>query len=155
MQQRPAAAATYENAIHWFRSAPAFRFVLRDADVRAEGRMTRKAVGAETVELRANGVEWRASSGPLGVTWERREGGKWTTADAPPFGNRVYQRVTLAIDPQKREGAAQLAGSDGSSSRYRFTNANSGELHEVWVARSGGHVERMTIGDSVDLEITP
>jgi len=151
----PVVKGTYEETMNWFRSAKGFTFVLDDGDVHAEGRMTRKTVGAESVELRANGADWRASSGPLGVTWERRDGGKWTKVDAPQFGNRVYQRVTLGVDPQKREGAAQLAGTEGTSTRYRFTNANTGQVHELWVAQSDSHLERMKIGDSVDLKITP
>ncbi|HEX8619164.1 MAG TPA: hypothetical protein VF911_16405 [Thermoanaerobaculia bacterium] len=141
--------------MNWFRSTSGFRFVLDDAGVHAEGRMTRKTVGAEAVEMRANGEEWRASSGPRGITWERRNGGSWSAAAAPAYGNRVYQRVTLAIDPQKKEGSAQLAGTEGTTNRYRFTNANNGDVHEVWVAQGDGHVERMKIGERVDLRITP
>jgi hypothetical protein len=117
--------------------------------------MTRQTVGAESVELKANGEEWRAKSGLQGVTWERRSGGKWVATAAPQYGNRLFQRVTIAFDPQKKEGAAQLAGTEGTSNRYRFTNANSGEVHEVWVAQSDSHVERIKIGDTVDLKITP
>jgi hypothetical protein len=151
----PVVKGTYDEAMNWFRAAKGFTFVLDDGDVHAEGRMTRKTVGVESVELRANNDDWRASSGPLGVTWERRNSGKWTKVDAPQFGNRVYQRVTLGVDPQKQEGAAQLAGTEGTSTRYRFTNANTGQLHELWVAQSDSHLERMKIGDSVDLRIKP
>jgi len=155
MEPVPVVKGTYDEAMNWFRSAKGFTFVLDDADVHAEGRMTRKTVGVESVEFRANGDEWRASSGPLGVTWERRTGGKWTKAETPQFGNRIYQRVTLGVDPQKQGGAAQLAGTEGTSTRYRFTNANTGQVHELWVAQSDSHLERMKIGDSVDLKITP
>ncbi len=146
---------SYEDAMNWLRSTSGFRFVLDDADVHAEGRMTRKTVGAEAIEMRVNGEELRASSGARGVTWERRSGGKWSAVAAPPYGNRVYQRLTLAIDPQKKEGTAQLAGTEGTTNRYRFTNANTGEVHEVWVAQSDDHVERIRIGETVDLRITP
>src|SRR5688500_9168179 len=74
----PVVKGTYDEAMKWFRSAKGFAFVLDDGDVHAEGRMTRKTVGAESVEFRANGAEWRATSGVLGVTWERRSGGAWT-----------------------------------------------------------------------------
>jgi hypothetical protein len=151
----PVVERTYDEALNWFRSAKGFTFVLDDGDVHAEGRMARKTVGAELVEFRANGAEWRASSGALGVTWERRSGGKWTKADAPQFGNRVYQRVTIGVDPQKQEGAAQLAGTEGRSNHYRFTNANTGQVHELWVAQGDKHLERMKIGDLVDLKIKP
>ena len=154
-QPVPVVKGTYDEAMNWFRSAKAFTFVLDDGGVHAEGRMTRKTVGAESVEFRANGAEWRASSGALGVTWERRDGGKWSKAETPEFGNRIYQRVTLGVDPQKQEGAPQLAGTEGTSNRFRFTNANTGQVHEVWVAQSDSRLERMRIGDSVDLKIKP
>ncbi|HYO75518.1 MAG TPA: hypothetical protein VE010_03575, partial [Thermoanaerobaculia bacterium] len=149
----PVNAATYEEAMKWFGAAPAFRFVLTEGNVRAEGTLARKTIGMEIVEFRANGDEWRATATARGVEWQRRSGGKWSAADAPPYGNRVYQRVTLAIDPQKREGLAQLVPGEGNSNLYRFTNANSGEVHEVWVAKSDGHIERMKIGDSFEMTI--
>jgi hypothetical protein len=151
----PVVKGTYDEAMTWFRSAKGFTFVLDDGDVHAAGRMTRKTVGLESVEFRANGADWRASSGPLGVTWERRNGAKWTKVETPQFGNRVYQRVTLGVDPQKQEGAAQLAGTEGTSNHFRFTNANTGQVHELWVAQSDSHPERMKIGDSVELKIKP
>jgi hypothetical protein len=145
---------SYDAALNWFRSAPAFSFVLDEGGVHAEGTMRRKTVGSETVEFRANNEEWRATAGANGVGWGKKTNGKWTRADAPPFGNRVYQRVTLAFDPQKKEGSAQLAGSEGASQHYRFTDANSGRVHDVWVA-ADGHLERMEIGDEVKLAIKP
>jgi hypothetical protein len=151
----PVIKGTYDEAMVWLRSTPAFRFEIEEAGVRAEGRMTRKTIGAESVEVRANGEEWRASSGAQGVAWERRSGGKWVAAQAPAYGNRLYQRVTLAFDPQKKERTAQLAGTEGTSNHYRFTNANTGEVHEVWVAQSDSHVERIKIGETMEMKITP
>jgi len=138
-------AASYEEAVIWFRSTPAFRFAITEGGVRGEGEMRRKTVGAEVVTVKVNGEEWRAEAGPKGVTWTRNG----AAAETPEWGNRLYQRVTVAFDPQKVEGTAQLV-----DDHYRFTNANSGELHEVWVAPDG-HIERMTIGSSVDLKIEP
>src|SRR5688572_25426201 len=100
----PQTGAAYDDAITWFRTAPGFRFVLDEDGVHAEGEMKRERVGAESVTVRANGHEWRAASGPRGVVWERRNGGTWTAGATPPFGNRLYQRVTVAFDPQKKEG---------------------------------------------------
>jgi hypothetical protein len=151
----PVIKGTYEEALVWLRSTPGFSFVIEEAGLRAEGRMTRKTIGAEVLEVRANGEEWRASTGPQGVSWERRSGGKWTAAQAPQYGNRLYQRVTLAFDPQKKEGAAQLAGTEGASNRYQFTNANTGEVHEIWVAQGDSHVERIKIGETMEMKITP
>jgi hypothetical protein len=148
----PAAAVTttaaksgsYDEAMLWLRSAPAFRFVLDESGVHAEGNLRRETIGRETVQIRVNGEEWRATAGMKGVVWER--GGK--AAEAPPWGNRIYQRVTLAFDPQKKEGTAQLV----EPGHYRFTNSNTGEVHDVWVT-ADDRVQRMKIGDAVELKI--
>jgi len=138
----------------WLRSSPAFRFVLDEAGVHAEGNLRRKTIGAEVVQFRANGEEWRASASARGVTWERRNGAKWSAVDPPPFGNRVYQRVTLAFDPQKKEGDAQLVGNEEGANHYRFTNSNTGELHEVWVSTADEHVQRVKIGETFEMHVT-
>jgi hypothetical protein len=148
-----AKAGSYDEAMIWLRNARAFHFVIDEAGVHAEGGLTRLTYGSESIQIRVNGEEWRAASGPRGVTWERRKGTSWTAADAPVYGNRLYQRVTLGFDPQKKEGAAQHAGIEGGTNHYRFTDANTGEVHDVWVNATDGHVERMTIGDSFELKI--
>ncbi len=147
-------SGSYDEAMLWFRSAPAFHFVLDEGAVHAEGDLTRRTVGNEVVQLRANGQEWRATTGPRGVVWELRKGNTWTAAPAPDYGNRVYQRVTLAFDPQKKEGSAQFVAAEGNANHYRFTNANTAEVHDVWVNIAGNHVERMKIGDSFEMRIT-
>jgi hypothetical protein len=143
-----ATSGSYDDAMLWLGSAPAFHFVLDEGGVHAEGNLTRRTVGSESIRIRVNGEEWRASSGVKGVAWERRNGASWKAADAPEYGNRVYQRVTLAFDPQKKEGTAQLV----EPGHYRFTNANTGEVHDVWVT-DGNRVQRMKIGDAVELRI--
>lgn len=143
---------TYDESLLWMRSVGSFRFVLDDGDVHAEGEMTRSTPGAEKVQFRANDAEWLAEATPQGVTWKRRKGESWQTADAPGYGARIFQRVTVAFDPQKKEGVPLLISSEGDTSLYHFTNANSGELHEVWVRRDGS-IARMKIGTKVDLEI--
>lgn len=141
---KPVTGGSYDEAMLWFRSAPAFRFAIDEAGVHAEGELTRKNIGMESIQFRANGERWRASAGLQGVTWERD--GK--PADPPAYGNRLYQRVTLAFDPQKKEGAPQLV----EAGHYRFTNANTGEIHDVWVSPDN-RITRMTIGDSFELKI--
>jgi hypothetical protein len=148
------ADASYESAMDWLRSTPGFRFTIRDGDIEGEGEMRRETIGVERVIFRSGGTEWRAGSGPQGVVWERRGASGWS-AESPEFGNRIYQRVTLAFDPQKKEGSAQLVTSDATTNHYRFTNANSGEIHDAWVSRADGHVERITIGSTVDVRFTP
>ena len=144
---KPGATSTtsYADALEWFRSARAFRFTLREGDTRAEGSMERKTPGAEKVRFTIAGEEWLASTDKRGVVWTRG-GGKEVAP--PPNGMRLFQRVTLAFDPQKVEGDAQLVEPD----HYRFTDANTGAVHDVWVA--DGRITRMTIGDAVELTIT-
>lgn len=146
--------ASYESAMDWLRSTAGFRFTIRDGEVEGEGEMRRQTIGAEQVTLRTAGREWRARSGVQGIVWERREGAGWK-AESPEFGNRIYQRLTLAFDPQKKEGSAQLVETDPRTNHYRFTNANTGDVHDVWVSRDDGHVERITIGGNVDVRFLP
>jgi hypothetical protein len=142
---------TYDEALLWMRSTKHFAFTLTDDGVRAEGEMTRKTPGAEKVRFRADGQSWEAEATAQGIVWKR--GGK--PSDAPLYGNRVYQRVTLAIDPQKKEGVPLLVSTEGETNRYRFTNANSGEVHEVSVRKSDSSIARIKIGEKVDLTIAP
>lgn len=142
---------TYDEALLWFRSAKRFRFVVDEAGVHAEGELTRKTPGAEQVRFRASGEQWEAAATAQGVTWKR--GGK--ASDPPPYGVRLYQRVTVVFDPQKIEGVPMLVSTEGPSNLYRFTNANTGEVHEVWVRKSDSSFERMKIGDKVELKFEP
>jgi hypothetical protein len=150
----PATKGTYEEALLWLRSAPSFHFVMDAENLHVEGDMLRRTVGAETVHVRVNGQEWRATAGRQGVSWERRQGASWKEAPAPEYGNSVYQRVTLPIDPQKKEGAAQLVATEAAANHYRFTDLNSGLVHDLWVNTADGHVERMKIGDTFEMRIT-
>jgi hypothetical protein len=148
-----AKAGSYDEAVLWLRSAPAFHFVLDEGTVHAEGDLARRTVGSEIVHLRANGEEWRATAGARGVAWEQRKGNGWKSTSAPSYGNRIYQRVTLAFDPQKKEGNAQLVAAEGTANHYRFTNANTGEVHDVWVNGADNHVERMKIGNAFEMKV--
>lgn len=141
----PPPAKTYDDAVTWFRTTPGFHFVVEEGGVRAEGDMTRSRVGAERIRATVNGEEWTAEVSPRGVAWRR--GG--TDAAAPDWGSRLYQRVTVAFDPEKREGQAQLV----EPGHYRFTDANSGSVHEVWI-NAAGQITRMTIGDAMSMTIT-
>ena len=140
----PRPNATYDDAVAWFRTTPGFHFVLQEDNVRAEGDMTRSRIGAEKVDVTVAGERWTAETSPKGIVWHRD--GKEQAA--PPWGNRVYQRVTVAFDPEKREGQAQMVGN-----HYRFTDANSGALHDVWVD-DAGRITRMNIGPTVSMTIS-
>lgn len=144
-------AGTYQQAMDWLRSTRGFHFELVESGVRAAGDMARPRVGAERVRFTADGAEWLAIARATGVSWYRHNGGKWQPAAPPVYGNRIYQRVTLAFDPRKKEPEPLLAGGDAATNRYRFTNANTGELHELWIAKRDGHIERLKIGDAVEM----
>ena len=120
----------------------------------AEGTMTRPTIGAERVELRLGGHDWTAEAGPRGVTWKKRIAGAWKEAAPPDSGPRLYQRVTVAFDPRKQEGAAPLVSTEDGIDIYRFTDANTGELHEVRI-RPDGSIASMKIGSSVHMSIRP
>lgn len=141
----PPPMTSYDDAVTWFRTASGFHFVVEDAGVRAEGDMTRSRVGAERLRVTVNGEEWTAEASPRGVAWRR--GG--TESPAPEWGNRLYQRVTVAFDPEKREGEAQLV----EPGHYRFTDANSGQVHDVWV-NGAGQITKITIGDAMSMTIS-
>ena len=146
-------SGSYKEAMLWLQSAPAFHFVIDEGGVHAEGNLTRPRIGSESVRIRANEEEWRATAGARGVAWERRKGNAWTAAPAPAYGNRLYQRVTLAFDPQKKEGDAQFVAAEGTANHYRFTNANTGEVHDLWVNTADNHVERMKIGTAFEMKL--
>ncbi len=138
-------AATYDDAVAWFRATPGFHFVVEEGGVRAEGDMTRERVGVETVSVTVGGARWSASTGPQGVSWQRD--GK--AAAAPAWGSRLWQRVTVAFAPQKQEGQAQLV----EPGHFRFTDANSGQVHDVWTNETG-QITRMTIGSGFSMTLT-
>ena len=146
---------TYDEALLWLRSTSHFRFVLDDRRIHAEGEMTRKTPGAEKVQFTANEEEWLAEATAQGVTWKRRDGGRWKAHEGPTDGGRIYQRVTVAFDPQKKEGVPLLVSSEGATNLYRFTDANSGEVHEVWVRKADSSIERIKIGEAMELTIAP
>ena len=136
---------SYADAMTWLASTPGFRFVLDEQGIHAVGDMTRPRIGAERVRFNVNGEEWTAEAGASGIRWSRGQ----QPSDAPAWGGRFYQRVTLAIDPQKAEGEAKLV----EPGHYRFTNANDGEVHDVWVTDKS--LSRIRIGNKMDLTITP
>lgn len=140
--QRP---ANYGDAVTWFRATPGFHFVIDEGGVRAEGDMARETVGAERVRMTVNGEEWTAEASAKGVTW--KQGGKESAA--PEWGNRIYQRATIAFDPEKREGQPQLV----EPGHFRFTDANSGAVHDVWV-NDANQIAKMTIGNAMTMTLS-
>jgi hypothetical protein len=151
---QPVTTGTYQQAMDWLRATRGFHFEVEESGVRAVGDMARPMIGAERVRFQADGVEWLATAKATGIHWYKRSGPKWIRAEPPVYAHRIYERVTVVFDPQKKEGAPQLSGGDAATNLYRFTNANTGEVHELWVARRDGHIERMKIGNAVEIRFT-
>jgi hypothetical protein len=134
----------YAAALDCFRVTAGYHFAIVDGSARAEGDMARRMPGAEDVRFHLSGEggsdgDWVGISKQSGIVWYRS--GKKMNSE-PAVVDDLYQRTTLVFDPQKREGEPKLEGVetiDGiECNRYRFTDANSGEVHEVWVSKSGG-----------------
>lgn len=142
---------SYPVAIDCFRQTAGFHFVITDGSARAEGDMSRAAVGAESIRFRLTGSgasdgAWLGLSKGTTIDWSRD--GKHVTSE-PPIADTVYQRTTLSFDPQKKEKEAQLAGTamvDGiDCNHYRFTDANNGDVHDVWISRATGDLVKTKI----------
>lgn len=148
--QAPPQQRSYGKAMDWFRSTHGFHFVIDLDGAHAEGDLVRSAIGAERARIALKDGTWIAAAKPEGLVWYREESGTRARAAAPNGADRLWQRVTVAFDPQKKEGDAQLDGD-----RFRFTDANTGNTHEVWV-NDRNQIERMTIDGStkMDLKIT-
>lgn len=145
---------TYVLGLAWYRATPGFRFVLTEGTQRAEGELKRTLPGSESVRMKLDDASYLVETKPHGVIWTRD--GK--PAKEPPNGGRIFQRLTLAIDPQKKEGEAQLAGTEGELNHWRFTNAVTGDVHHVWVSSRDNHIARVTVESKelpVELVITP
>jgi hypothetical protein len=148
--EKCAGDGSYEQALDCFRIASRFSFVLSDAKgVVAEGQMTRITPGMERVQFKAAGASWIGEAKHSGVVWSRN--GQHEQSP-PEITNRVWQRTTMVLDPQKKEGTAQLAGAEPlgaeTFNHYHFTNANSGEANDVWVSTKDGRITKWTAGDS-------
>jgi hypothetical protein len=135
---------SYGQAVDCFRMAAALHFTIDEPHAHLEGEMARKTAGAERMQVKVTGsgssdgaytVEPRIS----GLAWTRN--GK-PLQSPPTLLERTWQHVTIYLDPQKKERKAQLAGTDTTAgvycNIYRFTNANNGDRHEVWVSRDDG-----------------
>jgi hypothetical protein len=148
--QKCAGDGSYEQALDCFHISSGFRFVITEKGARAEGMMLRPTPGAESVAFRTgDAVTWTAEATRAGVVWLRHG----THVQSPPaFNEHVWQRTTMVLDPQKKEGSPQLSGTDTifgePCNHYHFTNANSGEGNDVWVSTRDGRIVKWTAGKS-------
>ncbi|HEV7570758.1 MAG TPA: hypothetical protein VGQ21_04590 [Thermoanaerobaculia bacterium] len=147
--QKCAGDGSYEQAIDCFRMSAGFHFTLDGV----RGEMTRPTPGLERVQFKADGVNWIGEAKHQGVVWSRNGAHELSPPDVV---NRIWQRTTMVLDPQKKEGSPQLAGTETIASEpvnhYHFTNANSGEANDVWVSTRDGRIVKWKAGKSV-LEI--
>jgi hypothetical protein len=148
--QKCAGDGSYEQALDCFRISAGFTFVIVEPKgILAEGEMTRSTPGMERVHFRAEGASWLGEAKPAGVVWSRNGKHQQST---PDFTNLVWQRTTTVLDPQKKEGAPQLADAKPlrgeTFNHYHFTNANNGEANDVWVSTGDGRITKWTAGAS-------
>ena len=129
---------SYEQAVECFRMSSGFRFRVTSPDLSAGGMLQRPRIGEERVTV----GEWTAEAKHEAIVWTK--GGK--PATPTPELERLYQRLTIYLDPQKKEGAPQLVDANGNARHYHFTDANSGEAYDVYVAKDDGRIVRLRAG---------
>ncbi|HEV2721137.1 MAG TPA: hypothetical protein VG323_14035 [Thermoanaerobaculia bacterium] len=129
---------SYEQAVECFRMSTGFRFRVTSPALNGVGTLQRPRIGQERVTM----GEWTAETTPGGIVWTR--GGKPATPSVEL--ERLYQRLTLYLDPQKKEGTPQLAGSTAKANHYHFTDVNSGEAYDVFVAKDDGRIVELRAG---------
>jgi hypothetical protein len=103
--------------------------------------MIRKTPGAEVLIVDTGDGEWRAEAKATGIVWTHN--GK-TVKDIPPKFEKLWERLTVFPDPQKKEGTPKLS-MEGNVRRYDFTDANTGDRYTVWVAPEDGHITKMQV----------
>jgi len=129
---------SYEQAVECFRMSSGFRFHVKMPGLEAKGELHRPRIGEERVTV----GPWTAETKSGRIVWTRN--GK---PDHPtPELERLYQRLTIYLDPQKKEGSPQLASSDAKANHYHFTDANSGEVYDAFVAKDDGRLVELRAG---------
>lgn len=137
--QKCAGDGSYEQAVDCIRMAAHLQFTSSLGD----GEMTRPTLGAERMTVRGHDGAWTAEAKPTGIVW--MHDGKHAS-NPPQLLEHLYERLTFFPDPQKKEGSAKLAGEEGGSNRYEFTDANNGDRYVVWVSTTDGHIAKLQIG---------
>lgn len=133
-------AGSYQSVLDRFRISPGFHFTFNDG----EGSLKRPMQGMEQVRIHvtrgSDRGDWLAEVKPNGVVWTKD--GKHTV-DIPQSLQRLYQRLTIFPDPQKKDGTAQRNGN-----RFEFTDANGGDRYVITVAPDD-RITEIRVGDSV------
>lgn len=137
--QHCAGDGSYTAAVDCIRIAAALHFKSSDG----AGDMIRKTPGAERLVLNGNDGEWIGEAKRTGVVWTHN--GK-TVKDVPQKVEKLWERLTLFPDPQKKAGTPVLS-MEGSVRRYDFTDVNTGDRYSVWVAPDDGHITKLRVND--------
>ncbi|HEX7140640.1 MAG TPA: hypothetical protein VF219_22500 [Vicinamibacterales bacterium] len=137
--QHCAGDGSYAAAVDCVRIAAALHFKSSDG----AGDMIRKTPGAERLTLGTSDGQWNAEAKPAGVVWTHD--GK-PVKDVPRKLEKLWERLTVFPDPQKKEGAPKLS-MEGNVRRYDFTDANTGDRYRVWVAPDDGHITKLQVND--------
>ena len=135
--QHCSADGSYAAAVDCIRIAADLRFQSTDGN----GEMTRKTPGAERLVVHAHDGEWIAEAQRSGIAWTHD--GKRVT-DVPQNLEKLWLRLTIFPDPQKKEGTPRLS-MEGEVKRYDFTDANSGDRYSVWVAPDDGRITKLQV----------
>lgn len=109
-----------------------------------DGELSRPTIGAEKLTITNADGAWTAEPKPNGIVWTKK--GEHTRNVPQPL-ERLYQRLTIFPDPQKKEGSPKLAATEGDVNRYEFTDANNGDKYVVWVSKSDGHMTKVQIAN--------
>jgi hypothetical protein len=144
--QQCAGDGSYGMAVDCFRAAAGFHFVFVVEKSKIEGDMSRSRPGLERVRFTNGGSEWTGITERSAVTWYR---GNAKEASPPPIADQVYQRTTLFLDPQKKEGTPRLVGTKGiggeECNHYHFTDANNGSAYDAFVSKGDGRLVELSI----------
>jgi hypothetical protein len=134
---------SYAAAVDCIRIASALHFKSSDG----AGDMIRKTPGAEVLIVNTGDGEWKGEAKATGIVWTHD--GK-AVKDVPRKLEKLWERLTVFPDPQKKEGTPNLS-MEGSVRRYDFTDANTGDRYSVWVAPEDGHITKMQVNSwSID-----
>jgi hypothetical protein len=133
-------AGSYQSVLDRFRISPGFHFTFNDG----EGSLKRPRQGMEQLRTHVtrgpDRGDWLAEVKPNGVVWTKD--GKHTV-DVPQSLQRLYQRLTIFPDPQKKEGTAQRNGN-----HFEFTDANGGDRYVITVGPDD-RITEIRIGETV------
>jgi hypothetical protein len=130
---------SYNAAVECIRIAAALHFKSTDG----AGDMIRTTPGAERLVVDTSDGHWVAEAKRTGIIWTHNGN---AVKDVPRKLEKLWERLTIFPDPQKKEGKPLLS-MEGTVRRYDFTDANTGDRYSVWVAPGDGHITKLRVND--------